>query len=110
MEVKINNKTLQFKGTAQLGQMYRYEKLFGHPFEYKPKGDEGIDTASLIELFYAILCNDNPHEEVDFDEYISALDDIFPQMAVEYARVNAAMKPQAEAPKKKTSRKAKADN
>lgn len=112
MEIIINGKPLQFKGIAQLGQMYRYEKIFGHPFDYKPKDEDSVDTASLIELFYAILCNDNPHEVIDFNDYINELDNIFPIMAVEYARVKTAMKPQkkAEETKKKTNQNAKADN
>lgn len=109
MEIKIKEQVLRFKGTSQLGQMYRYEKIFGHPFEYKPKDGDSVDTTALIELFYAILCNDNPHEVIDFNDYIEEIDDIFPKMAVEYARVNATLKPQAPI-KKKESQKAKADN
>lgn len=89
MEIIINNKPYNFIAKASIGALYRYEKIFGHPYTQQ----EGA-VAPLVELYYAYLVNDNPEDYPAYDEYMAEIDTLFPTLVKVHTAAQAAAAPQ----------------
>lgn len=107
MQIQINNQPYTFQATSKLGALYTYERVFNKQYD----AEKGV--SALIELFYAILLNDNVGTELDFTAYLQALDSIFPQMLQRFNEVNAAESsvpaPRSESESKSEKKKEKAN-